>query len=334
PTALASAYCYSNVEKRRSYYGVPFAGVVLPFHLWGNPIEQAGDKTSALPKTWDAFIDFFKPVQRSLRAKGMRHVYGIGWTVSAIGNGPTSTFHANLIAYGGEGIVTPDGKLHAADPKVREAAVKALNRLVSDYKEGYVPPGSINWNDQDDNNAFHAKEIVMDLDGSISTELAMYHDKQVYYRDTMTLGMPLSNEGKEVPSQFGALIAMIPKGARHVEAAKEFLKYLIEPKIGNEYLKAGLGRNFPVFPELVKNDPFWLDPKDPHRPPYVRQGLLQPTIPLYFVYNPAYAQVRTEHLWNVAWADIANGGMKPEDAAAKAFRRAEEIFAKYPIQEA
>src|SRR3984893_16365159 len=37
----------------------------------------------------------------------------------------------------------------------------------------FVPPGAINWNDADDNNAFHAKQIVMDLDGTISTEVAV-----------------------------------------------------------------------------------------------------------------------------------------------------------------
>jgi len=33
-------------------------------------------------------------------------------------------------------------------------------------KEGYVPPGALSWNDADDNNAFHAKQIIMDLDGT------------------------------------------------------------------------------------------------------------------------------------------------------------------------
>jgi hypothetical protein len=33
----------------------------------------------------------------------------------------------------------------------------------------------------------------------------------------------------------------------------------------------------------------------------------------------------------VAWADIITGGMKPEAAAEKAFKRVEEILAKYPI---
>ena len=57
--------------------------------------------------------------------------------------------------------------------KVREAALKALTYPTTAYKEGFVPPGAINWNDADDNNAFHAKQIVMDLDGSLSTEVAI-----------------------------------------------------------------------------------------------------------------------------------------------------------------
>ena len=32
---------------------------------------------SDLPKTWDTFSDFFEPVQKKLRAQGMRHAYGL-----------------------------------------------------------------------------------------------------------------------------------------------------------------------------------------------------------------------------------------------------------------
>ena len=86
-------------------------------------------------------------------------------------------FNYFLIAYGGQDIVTKDGKLHLDDPKVRDAAIKALTYPATAYKEGFVPPGAINWNDADDNNAFHAKQVVMDLDGTISTEVAVIHKK-------------------------------------------------------------------------------------------------------------------------------------------------------------
>ena len=334
PTAPESALCYNGIEKKHAYYGVPYKCSVRPFHIWGDLVEKAGYKRSDIPDRWDPFIDFFKPIQKKLRDQGMRHVYATGLVVSTIGGDPVSTFDQFLLAYGGEKTVTTDGKLHADDPQVREAAIKALEKLTSLFKEGYIPPGSVNWNDADDNNAFHAKLCVMDLDGTLSTEVAMIHNKKAYYEDMMTYAPPLSNAGKKVPSVFPVNLLLVPKGAKNVEVAKDFAKYLIEPKVNGEYLKGGLGRYLPVFPELVKNDPFWLDPKiDPHRPPYVEQGLVNPTIPYFYVYNPAYAQVETEHVWEVAQADIVSGGMKVQDAADKAWKRIETIFAKYPIAE-
>jgi multiple sugar transport system substrate-binding protein len=237
---------------------------------------------------------------------------------------------SQTVSYGGQNLVTKDGKLHLDDPKVREAAVKALTYPTTAYKEGFVPPGAINWNDADDNNAFHAKQIVMDLDGTISTEVALIHKEQEY-NDIVTMGLPLGNDGKPVPSQANNPGHVIPKGAKNITVAKEFLKYLIQPKVSDEYLKTGLARNIPAMPSIVKTDPWWLDPTDPHRVAYVQQGLLGPTAAQFWAFNPAYAQVQNEHVWSTGWTDIMQGGMTAEAAAEKAFKRVEEIFAKYPI---
>ena len=51
------------------------------------------------------------------------------------------------------------------------------------------------------------------------------------------------------------------------------------------------------------------------------------------VFNPAIAEVNSEHLFSIAEFDVIKEGMAPEAAIAKAFKRVEEIFAKYPIQE-
>ena len=118
----------------------------------------------------------------SLRNQGMRGVYGLGLQVTTTGVDPNNLFNYFLIAYGGDDIVTKDGKLHLDDPQVKEAVIKALIYPTTAYKQGYVPPGAINWNDADDNNAFHSKQIVMDLDGTISTEVALYHDKDAVRR--------------------------------------------------------------------------------------------------------------------------------------------------------
>jgi multiple sugar transport system substrate-binding protein len=86
----------------------------------------------------------------------------------------------------------------------------------------------------------------------------------------------------------------------------------------------------PVLPQIVKDDAWWTDPKsDPHRLPYVQEAVLGPTIPAYNGFNPAWGEVSAEQLWGQAHADVIKNGMKPADAVDKAFRRAEQIFAKY-----
>ena len=329
-TALLNTYCYNRVTKQRVFYGVPDVTAVLPNHVWRSLVEKAGYKIEDIPKTWDAYYDFFKDVQKRLREQRVRNVFGLGLQVTTNGNDPNFLFNYLLIAYGGQNIISKDGKLHLDDPQVKEAAIKALNYLATAYKEGFVPPGAINWNDADDNNAFHAKQIVMDLDGTISTEVAVLSQgKKEDYDDIVTMGIPLSNDGKPVPSYAASACSLIPKGAKNVEAAKDFLKYLIQPQVINERLKTGLGRSIPTMPSIVKKDHWWFD--DPHRAAYTTQGLLSPTVPQFWALNPAYAQVSNEHTWSQGWMDIIQGGMTPQAAAEKAFKRIEQIFANYPI---
>ncbi len=330
-TALRGAYTYNNVTKKRAYYAVPMKCSAVPFNIWRSLIEKAGYKVEDIPNTWDAFLDFFMPVQDKLRAQGMRNIYAYGYQLTANGVDPGILFQAFLMAYGGKGLVTPDGKLHTEDPQIREAAIRAIEKLTTAFKKGYVPPSVINWNDADDNNAFHAKLVVMDFDG-FSTEVAVYKNKALY-DDIVTRGMPLGNDGKELASPMGVFGALIPKGAKNVTVAKDFLKYAVQPNVLNEYLKGGLGRWVIPMREIAKADPFWFR-EDKNRTAFAEETLTHPTVPLYQAFNPAYAQVDSEHVFSIAMLDVMNNGMILEQAVGKAFKRAEEIFAKYPITEA
>ena len=330
PTALQSSQFYNAVEKKRGFYGVPFKGATLNMPVWRSLIEQAGYKISDLPKTWDAFFDFFEPVQKKLRAKGMRHTYGLGYTLSTTGDDPNNLFNQFLVAYGGAGVVSPEGMLNTKDPKVRQAFITTLTRLTTPFKEGYVPPSALNWGDPDNNNAFHAKEVVMTPNDTISISVAKMDDKNVYYDELVTQPFPLDNAGKQVPALLGVELAFIPKNAKNPEVAKDFLRYLIRPANLGNYLKQARGRWLPVMPSIVHNDPYWLDPKDPHRPPAVRQGVLGPTLTWFYVSNPAYAQCDAEHIFSIAESDIING-MTPDQATDKVFARMEQIFAGCPI---
>ena len=114
---MQSSQFYNAQEKKRGFYGVPFKGATLNIPVWKSLIEKAGYKVSDMPKTWDAFFDFFEPVQKKLRKQGMRHTYGLGYTMSTTGDDPNNLFNQFLVAYGGGGIVSSDGQLQTKDPR-------------------------------------------------------------------------------------------------------------------------------------------------------------------------------------------------------------------------
>jgi multiple sugar transport system substrate-binding protein len=259
----------------------------------------------------------------------MRKMYALGLQVTTVGpNDSTNLYQHFLQANGGGDIVTPDGKLHTDDPKVIEAAIKTTTWMAAAYKDGFVPPEALSWNDADDNNGFHEKLFVMDLDGTISTEVAMIHDHQKYFVDCATMGLPNRNDGSPMQAFIGPGGGFIPKGAKNVEPAKDFMKFYMRPEVMNANLKTGLGRWVPAITDLCKTDPWWLDPADPHRGPYVREAIGL-TRPLYNGFNPAWGQVEAEQLAMSTVSDVVKNGMSPKEAVDKAFKRAEEIFTKY-----
>ncbi len=57
---------------------------------------------------------------------------------------------------------------------------------------------------------------------------------------------------------------------------------------------------------------------------------------ILFAATTANRLLRTDwhFIWQATgWTDIMQGGMTPQAAAEKAFKRVEEIFAKYPIEQ-
>ncbi len=328
-TAKLCSTFYNKATKKRGYYLCPIKQGATPFHIWGDLVEKAGLKMEEIPKNWDGVWTYLKQAQAPLRAKGMRKVYACGLQITTVGpNDGNNLFVHFMIANGGGGIVTSDGKLHTDDPKVREAAIKSVEFMTNLYKEGVVPPEALSWNDADDNNGYHEKLFMMDFDGTLSTELAMIKDKEAFYHNMKTLAPQNKNDGTPMETQVNAGGGYIPKGAKGAEVAKEFMKYFMQPKVMNENLKAGLGRWAPAIPQLVKDDPFWLSTEMPCLKPYITEAVLNPTLPVFEGYTPAWGQANAEQLWGQAHADVIKNGMKPADAVDKAFKRANEIFAK------
>ena len=246
-----------------------------------------------MPKTWDAFIDFFKPVQDKLRAQGMRNVYALGYQLTANGVDPINTFNAFLIAYGGKDLVTAGRQApHRRSAGERRRRSRRSSSLTTAFKEGYVPPGCVNWNDADDNNAFHAKLIVMDFDGTISTEVALYRRTKEDYDDIVTRGLPLGNDGKPSAEPGRRCSApVIPKGAKNVEVGQG-IPQIHDPAEGAERVPEGRARPLACCRCRRSSRATRSGSRRTRTArPMSSRRLLGPTVPIYVVYNPAIAQV-------------------------------------------
>ena len=80
---------------------------------------------------------------------------------------------------------------------------------------------------------------------------------------------------------------------------------------------------------IVKNDPYWTDPKEPHRTVAVDMGLTKPTVPWWMCYNPAYSSVLSEQVWPQAEANITQRNMTPEQATEEAAKRIKQLFEQF-----
>ena len=166
---------------------------------------------------------------------------------------------------------------------------------------------------------------------TIPIAVAQLDKQEQYLKEIVTQSIPLGNDGKPVASVLAVSPSIIPKGAKNVAAAKQLLADFIKPDNLNAYLKETRARYLPVMMRNIKEDPYWTDPNDPHRPVAVQTGLVLPTIPYWMCYNPAYAQVLSEQLWSQAEANITQKNMSVEQATDEAAARMKVIFENFKI---
>jgi multiple sugar transport system substrate-binding protein len=327
-TALLAAHLYDNVAKKRAYYAVPIKQQALHNFYWRPLLEKAGFKASDIPAEWGDYWKFWEKVQDKLRDQGMR-VYALGFPMSTVDTDNFYTFNQFMMAYGPP-IVDESGQFQGDKPEVRKAAIDAITFMTEAYKAGYVPSSAINWGDPDNNSAFYAKQVVMTPNASLSIPVAKKQNPQLYGHDIVTTMQPQVG-GKPMTSLVAVKIAIVPKGAKHVDLAKSFLAFLTEPDNLDQYLSAAQGRWFPVMPEIIKKNPFWTDQSDPHIPVAAKQELELPTRPWPQSFNPAYAEVNAREVWGKAEGEVLVGGKTPEQAVDAAIQQIKDIFAQYPI---
>jgi multiple sugar transport system substrate-binding protein len=111
--------------------------------------------------------------------------------------------------------------------------------------------------------------------------------------------------------------------------SKEFVRFLVADGWLAHYLDFSAERFLSPMPKLLEQ-PFWLDPSDPHRMAAAIQFLTRPHSHNHSVAsgNPRHMQVDGERVWGNAVHRVAAEGISPEQAVDEAIARIKEILSE------
>lgn len=324
--ALNSVRLFNNETGERSYYAIPLEAQMMHIHYWKPLVEEAGLSVDDIPTEWDAFWEFWMQIQDTLRDGGREDIYAMGLPMSAEATDTYFLVQQFFQAYGVR-FMNDDGELLFGEEGVIDGIAQVLGWMTDFYKNGYVPEGAITWLDPDNNLNFINQTTVMTPNPSLSVPASQAAEEDIYRNQLGTQAMPNGPDGNPLTYMVSVKSAIIFTDSKNKEGAKAFMSYLIQPEHLADYLKASLGRWFPVMPEVMA-DPFWAETDDPHIAAAYEQ-FQQETRPFQTSLNPAYGEVLAQNVWGNAIGQIIVGGASAEQAAEQAAREIERIFERW-----
>jgi multiple sugar transport system substrate-binding protein len=207
----------------------------------------------------------------------------------------------------------------------RKETIDALKYSADVYKT--FIPGTLSWLDPSNNKAYLAEQISMTQNGvSIyfvaKTDGAKNPAMAKIAADTEHSRMPGSWQGR-APETASTLNAMVFKHSKFPNAAKEYLRFMMEVEQYDPWLTQCLG--YWAHPLLAfdqsdcwKQDPKILPYRDAQKMTFW-DGYKGPI-------TPAAASVVAEYILVQMFAAVASGQATPEDGAKEAERRMQRIY--------
>jgi multiple sugar transport system substrate-binding protein len=232
-------------------------------------------------------------------------------------------------AYGAD-YVTPDGRLVIGEPGVRAGLVRALDGYTRVYRKGCTPPASLEWDNTGNNRAFLAGSVVMTPNTTLSIPSALRAARpEDYHKNAATIEWPDGADGRPLAILTRFQEAAVFRAGEHVASAKEFVRFLVGEGWLAHWLDFTADRWLPSMPALL-DQPFWLDPGDPHRMSAVMQVTTHPHV--YDIWGLPDAQRRFGADYGLALRTavhrIVVDGLTPEQAAAEAIARVHQLLSE------
>ena len=324
--ALETAYYYNNVEQKHSYYAVPVHRAALHIYYWKDLLEKTGRTAADIPRDWDGFWQFWLDVGEDLKTQHQQDIFPIGLPMSVEAGDTYQAFEHILEAYNVK-LVDSEGNLLVDDPQVREGIIKCLDWYTQFYLQGYTPKDAVDWNNAANNRQLLNREILTTTNATLSIPAALRQDSDAYANKLGIVELPNKPNGEPMRHIFLVEQAVIFDDAKHPQLAKDFLAYLIQPEVINQFLQES-GRHSPAH-TTVHQDPYWTNAEDPHTSEVTKTLTKSKIRPIYPANSPAYSIVLKENIWGQSLEKIVLEGVTPEQAADDAIVRIKKIFEEW-----
>ena len=215
---------------------------------------------------------------------------------------------------------TKDNKPAFNTPEMRKAFT-----LVADMysKAKIIPPGSINWDNAGNNNAYQSEQCAF-VQNPASVLAWCQVNKPQLAESTLLANLPAGPAGS-----FGMVdcwAMCIFKDSKAQDAAKEALAYVMEPNRYDGFIQEAAGRYVPVYKKLTNNK-FWKESKFYHTyPALAESGRImayagQPT--------PAFGEVLRGYVLADAIQSVIVQGVSVDDAVNEADKKIQAIYKKH-----
>ena len=299
---------YGRKWGTKDWIGIPIGGGTGPSVYRKSWVNAVGyDK---IPDDHEAFLDLCQKLHKSGHPCGMSLGHALG---DANGYSEWLLWSHNAI------LVDEKGKI-ALDSKETIAALKYATEL-----QKTMIPGTLTWNDAGNNQAYAAGQISFTFNGvSIYYVLKNSPDPNIraMAEDTYHQDAPYGLS-KRRPQSAQPMNAMVMKHTKYPNAAKEYLRYMMEAEQYGPWLSNCLGywcQSLKAYSQMN----FWK--ADPKLAPY--SAALD--TPYYDGYKGPVSAASAAVIANYSvvdmFASVVSGNATPEAAAKEAARQAERYY--------
>jgi multiple sugar transport system substrate-binding protein len=335
PVTLETVYLLNEKTGKRGYYAFPMKRQTMHIQYWKDMLQEAGFKESDIPKTWNAYWDFWcTKAQAGYRKASGKRIFSVGAPMGVDSSDSFYSFLTYMDAHNVK-VVDDNGKLLVDRPEVKKGLVATVADYASTVDKGCTPPSAVTWKDPDNNVAFHNKQIMMTHNATISIAAKWLDDanneklkpeeraqaKKNYEELIATGAFPNKPDGKPMQYRSAVKVGVVFANAKNKKRAKEFVQFAMQDENLIPYVEGALGRWYPVTKSGASRK-FWTE--DPHRK-IVHEQFSAGTVPFEFTKNWKFTILNNENVWAKAVNRVVVDKWTPEKAVDEMVARIKQV---------